>query len=148
MVAFGADQFGRRPGGDQKWSYFNLYFFSMGLAVLLALTVVVYIQENVGWGWGFGIPAIAMFLSVMSFVAGVPALREGQARGRCRSSSPRSGRGRRNCRRTPDRCTPVPQQGARRPHRRRRQAAAHNQLRFLDRAAVVTPGDVRRRRLR
>jgi dipeptide/tripeptide permease len=75
VVAFGADQFGqrgRRPGGEQKWSYFNLYFFSMGLAVLLALTVVVYIQENVGWGWGFGIPAIAMFLSVFSFMVGYP----------------------------------------------------------------------------
>uniref|UniRef100_A0A0E0DRC6 Major facilitator superfamily (MFS) profile domain-containing protein n=1 Tax=Oryza meridionalis TaxID=40149 RepID=A0A0E0DRC6_9ORYZ len=75
VVAFGADQFGlggRRPGGEQKWSYFNLYFFSMGLAVLLALTVVVYIQETVGWGWGFGIPAIAMFVSVLSFVVGYP----------------------------------------------------------------------------
>uniref|UniRef100_A0A0D9WGG9 Uncharacterized protein n=1 Tax=Leersia perrieri TaxID=77586 RepID=A0A0D9WGG9_9ORYZ len=73
VVAFGADQFGlggKRPGGEQKWSYFNLYFFSMGLAVLLALTVVVYIQENVGWGWGFGVPAIAMFVSVSSFVIG------------------------------------------------------------------------------
>jgi peptide/histidine transporter 3/4 len=40
--------------------------------VLLALTVVVYIQENVGWGWGFGIPAIAMFVSVLSFVVGYP----------------------------------------------------------------------------
>lgn len=75
VVAFGADQFGqrgKRPGGEQQWSYFNLYFFSMGLAVLLALTVVVYIQENVGWGWGFGIPAIAMFASVLSFVVGYP----------------------------------------------------------------------------
>jgi peptide/histidine transporter 3/4 len=75
VVAFGADQFGvggRRPGGEQKWSFFNFYFFTMGLAVLLALTVVVYIQENVGWGWGFGIPAIAMFVSVLSFVVGYP----------------------------------------------------------------------------
>uniref|UniRef100_A0ACD5TLR8 Uncharacterized protein n=1 Tax=Avena sativa TaxID=4498 RepID=A0ACD5TLR8_AVESA len=74
VVAFGADQFGvggRRPG-EQKWSFFNFYFFTMGLAVLLALTVVVYIQENVGWGWGFGIPAIAMFVSVLSFVVGYP----------------------------------------------------------------------------
>ncbi|CAM0955505.1 unnamed protein product [Alopecurus aequalis] len=74
-VAFGADQFGvggRRPGGEQKWSFFNFYFFTMGLATLLALTVVVYIQENVGWGWGFGIPAIAMFVSVLSFVVGYP----------------------------------------------------------------------------
>ncbi|VAH07392.1 unnamed protein product [Triticum turgidum subsp. durum] len=75
VVAFGADQFGvggRRPGGEQKWSFFNFYFFTMGLAVLLALTVVVYVQENVGWGWGFGIPAIAMFVSVLSFVVGYP----------------------------------------------------------------------------
>uniref|UniRef100_A0ACD5U3Y4 Uncharacterized protein n=1 Tax=Avena sativa TaxID=4498 RepID=A0ACD5U3Y4_AVESA len=74
VVAFGADQFGvggRRPG-EHKWSFFNFYFFTMGLAVLLALTVVVYIQENVGWGWGFGIPAIAMFVSVLSFVVGYP----------------------------------------------------------------------------
>ncbi|KAM0878209.1 hypothetical protein ACQ4PT_035015 [Festuca glaucescens] len=28
--------------------------------------------ENVGWGWGFGIPAIAMFVSVLSFVVGYP----------------------------------------------------------------------------
>jgi dipeptide/tripeptide permease len=33
---------------------------------------VVYIQENVGWGWGFGIPAIAMFVSIVVFVAGYP----------------------------------------------------------------------------
>ncbi|KAM0878208.1 hypothetical protein ACQ4PT_035015 [Festuca glaucescens] len=29
-------------------------------------------RENVGWGWGFGIPAIAMFVSVLSFVVGYP----------------------------------------------------------------------------
>ncbi|XP_072960196.1 protein NRT1/ PTR FAMILY 3.1-like [Typha angustifolia] len=76
VVTFGADQFdlhGPRPaGGEQKWSFFNLYFFSMGLAVVLALTVVVYIQENVGWGWGFGIPTIAMCISVIAFVFGYP----------------------------------------------------------------------------
>ncbi|KAI5001082.1 hypothetical protein ZWY2020_011041 [Hordeum vulgare] len=46
VVAFGADQFsvgGRRPSGKQKWSFFNFCFITMGLAVLLALTVVVYI---------------------------------------------------------------------------------------------------------
>lgn len=42
----------------------------MGMAKLTALTVVVYIQDNVGWSWGFGIPAIAMGLSVLAFVVG------------------------------------------------------------------------------
>ncbi|KAM0902265.1 hypothetical protein ACQ4PT_019329 [Festuca glaucescens] len=91
VVAFGADQFdqqkeeekrGEAQHGDEaggaeavagrKRQYFNLYFFTMGFAVLLALTVVVYIQENVGWGWGFGIPAIAMFVSILVFVLGYP----------------------------------------------------------------------------
>ncbi|KAJ6842020.1 uncharacterized protein M6B38_304155 [Iris pallida] len=74
VVAFGADQFdlsNPRPK-PRKWNFFNLYFFAMGLAVLLALTVVVYIQDNVGWGWGFGIPTIAMFMSVVAFVVGYP----------------------------------------------------------------------------
>ncbi|KAL6619244.1 hypothetical protein ACP70R_034383 [Stipagrostis hirtigluma subsp. patula] len=81
VVAFGADQFEhqKQPGGaeaaavaERKRRYFNLYFFTMGFAVLLALTVVVYIQENVGWGWGFGIPAIGMFVSIVVFLIGYP----------------------------------------------------------------------------
>lgn len=42
----------------------------MGLATLTALTVIVYIQDNVGWGWGLGIPTIAMTISVIVFVIG------------------------------------------------------------------------------
>ncbi|KAJ1262884.1 hypothetical protein BS78_09G143200 [Paspalum vaginatum] len=97
VVAFGTDQFEQeRPapeeeeqhrqkqgGGadadaaravvaERKRRYFNLYFFTMGVAALLALTVVVYIQDNVGWGWGFGIPAIAMFVSIVVFLVGYP----------------------------------------------------------------------------
>ncbi|KAJ4784008.1 Major facilitator superfamily protein [Rhynchospora pubera] len=75
VVPFGADQFGlngTQPTAQKGWNFFNLYFFSMGLAVLLALTVVVYVQDNVGWGWGFGIPTIAMFFSVIAFIVGYP----------------------------------------------------------------------------
>ncbi|XP_020572706.1 protein NRT1/ PTR FAMILY 3.1-like [Phalaenopsis equestris] len=78
VVAFGADQFEldrsqQRPrGSGLKWSYFNIYFFSKGVAKLLAITVVVYIQDNVGWGLGFGIPTIAMFFAGMAFFAGSP----------------------------------------------------------------------------
>uniref|UniRef100_A0A0D9WGH0 Major facilitator superfamily (MFS) profile domain-containing protein n=1 Tax=Leersia perrieri TaxID=77586 RepID=A0A0D9WGH0_9ORYZ len=71
IMAFGADQLeldahGRRP----KWSFFNLYFFGVELAKLTAVTAVVYIQENVGWGWGLGVPTIAMFAAVIAFVSG------------------------------------------------------------------------------
>ncbi|KAA8517363.1 hypothetical protein F0562_017631 [Nyssa sinensis] len=42
----------------------------MAMASLSALTVVVYIQDNVGWGWGLGLPTIAMALSIIAFVVG------------------------------------------------------------------------------
>lgn len=42
----------------------------MGMATLTALTVVVYIQDNVGWGWGLGIPTVAMALSIIAFAVG------------------------------------------------------------------------------
>ena len=48
----------------------------MGMASLLALTVVVYVQDNVGWGWGLGIPTIAMMVSIISFLVGSPLYRK------------------------------------------------------------------------
>ncbi|PAN19541.1 hypothetical protein PAHAL_3G281200 [Panicum hallii] len=90
VVAFGTDQFDQEPPeehqkqqekqgtsgaeavAERKRRYFNLYFFTMGVAALLAVTVVVYIQDNVGWGWGFGIPAVAMLVSIVVFVVGYP----------------------------------------------------------------------------
>ncbi|KAI5067352.1 hypothetical protein GOP47_0017880 [Adiantum capillus-veneris] len=91
VAAFGADQLldasdsstknreGKTEQHDLKhpmalstWSFFNCYFFVTGVSSLLAVTVVVYIQDNVGWGFGFGIPAALMFLSVVSFLLGMP----------------------------------------------------------------------------
>lgn len=77
IVAFGADQFDEKdPKQHTKtWKYFNWYYFTMGASMLVAVTVLVYIQDNVGWGWGLGIPTIAMFLSIIAFVVGYPLYR-------------------------------------------------------------------------
>lgn len=74
VVTFAADQFDMSKSGvaGRSWNFFNLYYFSMGMATLTALTVVVYIQDNVSWGWGLGIPTIAMALSLIAFVLGSP----------------------------------------------------------------------------
>ncbi|XP_048427824.1 protein NRT1/ PTR FAMILY 3.1-like [Pyrus x bretschneideri] len=77
VVSFGADQFDEN---DEKqttktWNYFNWYYFAMGASILVAVTVLVYIQDNIGWGWGLGIPTIAMFLSVIAFLIGYPLYR-------------------------------------------------------------------------
>ncbi|KAI3720015.1 hypothetical protein L6452_20922 [Arctium lappa] len=77
VVAFGADQF---DGTDEKqktstWKFFNWYYFSMGASMLVAVTVIVYIQDNIGWGWGLGVPSIAMTVSIVTFVIGYPLYR-------------------------------------------------------------------------
>ncbi|WJX83524.1 hypothetical protein P8452_66184 [Trifolium repens] len=74
VVPFSADQFDMTKDGvaSRKWNLFNWYFFIMGFASLSALTIVVYVQDNVGWGWGLGIPTIAMLISIVSFMLGSP----------------------------------------------------------------------------
>ncbi|CAK9188550.1 unnamed protein product [Ilex paraguariensis] len=78
VVTFAADQFDMNKSKveSRSWNFFNWYFFCMGMASLLALTVVVYIQDNVGWGWGLGIPTIAMMVSIISFLVGSPLYRK------------------------------------------------------------------------
>ncbi|WJZ93042.1 hypothetical protein VitviT2T_012005 [Vitis vinifera] len=74
VVTFAADQFdmSKSKVASRSWNFFNWYYFSMGLATLSALTIVVYIQDNVGWGWGLGLPTIAMALSIIAFLVGSP----------------------------------------------------------------------------
>lgn len=76
-VAFGADQFDVTDPKQktQTWKFFNWYYFCMGVSMLVAVTVIVYIQDNVGWGWGLGIPTVAMLFSLVAFVAGYPMYR-------------------------------------------------------------------------
>nr|GMD80455.1 protein NRT1/ PTR FAMILY 3.1 [Ipomoea batatas] len=77
VVAFGADQFDETdPKQKTKtWRFFNWYYFCMGTSMLVAVTVVVYIQDNIGWGWGFGVPTIAMAFSIFTFIFGYPLYR-------------------------------------------------------------------------
>ncbi|QHO43742.1 hypothetical protein HN873_017099 [Arachis hypogaea] len=77
VVAFGADQFDESdPKQSTKtWGYFNWYYFVMGASILVAVTVIVYIQDNIGWGLGLGIPTVAMFLSIIAFIVGYPLYR-------------------------------------------------------------------------
>ncbi|CAA3003670.1 NRT1 PTR FAMILY [Olea europaea subsp. europaea] len=77
VVAFGADQFDETDPKQKTatWKFFNWYYFCMGASILVAVTVIVYIQDNIGWGWGLGIPTIAMALSIIAFIFGYPLYR-------------------------------------------------------------------------
>nr|GEV50130.1 protein NRT1/ PTR FAMILY 8.1-like [Tanacetum cinerariifolium] len=72
VSSYGADQFDESDEVEKKHksSFFNWFYFSINIGALIASTLLVWIQDNVGWGWGFGIPAVAMALAVLSFFSG------------------------------------------------------------------------------
>ncbi|KAI3875509.1 hypothetical protein MKW98_018185 [Papaver atlanticum] len=72
VSSFGADQFDDTDEVEKKSksSFFNWFYFTINIGALLAASVLVYIQTNVGWSWGFGIPAVAMAIAVVSFFSG------------------------------------------------------------------------------
>ncbi|PRW50755.1 NRT1 PTR FAMILY -like [Chlorella sorokiniana] len=74
VSAFGADQFDEADPQDrrEKTSFFNWFYFFVNIGSLLAVTIIVWVQENVGWALGFAIPALAMLCAIITFVAGSP----------------------------------------------------------------------------
>ncbi|KAJ4769122.1 Protein NRT1/ PTR FAMILY 5.1 [Rhynchospora pubera] len=72
VSSFGADQFDENDSVEKKskTSFFNWFYFSINIGALIASSVLVYIQTNVGWSWGFGIPAVCMAIAVVSFFSG------------------------------------------------------------------------------
>ncbi|WJX16421.1 hypothetical protein P8452_06447 [Trifolium repens] len=74
-IAFGADQLAIKENSNNGRildSYFNWYYTSIGASTIIALSVIAYIQENLGWKIGFGVPAVLMLISAFSFVIGSP----------------------------------------------------------------------------
>ncbi|KAH7547259.1 protein NRT1/ PTR FAMILY 1.1 [Ziziphus jujuba] len=70
-MAFGADQLINKKEGQNSErlmeSFFSWYYAAASVAVVIAFTGIVYIQDHLGWKIGFGIPAILMFISALSF---------------------------------------------------------------------------------
>ncbi|XP_055810255.1 protein NRT1/ PTR FAMILY 1.2-like [Solanum dulcamara] len=74
-IIFGADQLENKENPRNQRlieSYFNWYYASTGISTILAVTIMVYIQDRYGWKIGFGVPLILMFLSVSMFLIGSP----------------------------------------------------------------------------
>ncbi|XVF89192.1 hypothetical protein PTKIN_Ptkin19aG0110400 [Pterospermum kingtungense] len=68
-LAFGADQLDKNnpENAGTLQSYFNWYYASVSFSALIAVTCIVYIQDNLGWKIGFGVPVMLMFMSSISF---------------------------------------------------------------------------------
>ncbi|KAK7256801.1 hypothetical protein RIF29_30301 [Crotalaria pallida] len=71
-IAFGADQVDvtTETGKSQLESFLNWWYFLFTIALLFALTVVVYIQTSVSWFVGFIIPTACFACSLTIFILG------------------------------------------------------------------------------
>lgn len=72
LTGLGADQFDIEDPKQKKRvrSYFNWLFFYMSVGACFALTVIIYVAENVSWVWGFGIMGMSMVLSLVCLLTG------------------------------------------------------------------------------
>lgn len=72
LPAHGAEQFDESTvqGRKQRSTFFNYFVFCLSCGGLIAVTLVVWVEDNKGWQWGFGISTLAILLSVPVFLAG------------------------------------------------------------------------------
>ncbi|KAI6694412.1 hypothetical protein NL676_022122 [Syzygium grande] len=81
LQTHGADQIDR---GNQRLvaAYFNWYFFSSCTGNLVASTVMIWVEENLGWRWSFKILIATLSLALAVFVSGLRLYRYKLPRGR------------------------------------------------------------------
>ncbi|XP_050139588.1 protein NRT1/ PTR FAMILY 2.7-like isoform X1 [Malus sylvestris] len=67
LATLGANQFDKPK---HQASFFNWFFFTLYSITVVALTVIVYIEDNVGFKWGFGLCVIANLIGMAIFFSG------------------------------------------------------------------------------
>ncbi|KAJ7953741.1 NRT1/PTR family protein 2.2 [Quillaja saponaria] len=71
-VPFAIDQFDLTTIEGRKGSsrFYNWYYTSFTVIMLINQTIVVYIQDSVSWTLGFSLPALLMLWAIILFIAG------------------------------------------------------------------------------
>lgn len=73
----GAEQFDdkTKEGRKKRSAFFNYYVFCLSCGGLIAVTFVVWIEDNIGWQWGFGVSTLTILLAIPIFLLGSPTYR-------------------------------------------------------------------------
>lgn len=68
----GAEQFDESTpeGRKHQLTFFNYFVFSLLCGALMAVTFVVWIEDNIGWQWGFGVSTATILISNPIFLLG------------------------------------------------------------------------------
>ncbi|XVF35586.1 hypothetical protein REPUB_Repub18cG0158700 [Reevesia pubescens] len=77
VSGFGTDQFDEKDEKEkaQMAYFFNRFFFVISTGTLMAVTVLVYIQDEVGRSWGYEICSVSMFVALLIFLSGTKRYR-------------------------------------------------------------------------
>ncbi|KAK6236215.1 hypothetical protein SCA6_011552 [Theobroma cacao] len=77
VSGFGTDQFDKNDKKEkqQMASFFDIFYLIINIGTLLAVTVLVYIQDKVGRSWGYGICSVTMLLAAFIFLSGTKKYR-------------------------------------------------------------------------
>ncbi|KAJ0089527.1 hypothetical protein Patl1_13103 [Pistacia atlantica] len=77
VSGFGTDQFDEKDEKEktQMAYFFSRFFFFISLGTLTAVTVLVYLQDEVSRSLGYGICSISMFTAILIFLAGTKRYR-------------------------------------------------------------------------
>ncbi|KAA8522245.1 hypothetical protein F0562_012918 [Nyssa sinensis] len=72
VSGFGSDQFddSDKQERTQMTNFFNWFFFLISIGSLAAVTVLVYIEDNLGRRWGYGICVCAIVIGLVVFLSG------------------------------------------------------------------------------
>ncbi|CAK8539469.1 unnamed protein product [Lathyrus sativus] len=72
VSGFGSDQFDESDKDEKKGmiKFFSWFYFFVSIGSLAAVTVLVYIQDNIGRDWGYGICAVAIVVAVLVYLSG------------------------------------------------------------------------------
>ncbi|VAH00736.1 unnamed protein product [Triticum turgidum subsp. durum] len=77
VSGFGTDQFDEREDRERAAMgyFFDRFFFFISLGTLLAVTVLVYIQDHIGRSWAYGLCSGAMLVAIAVFLSGTKRYR-------------------------------------------------------------------------
>ncbi|KAJ6842298.1 putative protein NRT1/ PTR FAMILY 4.6 [Iris pallida] len=77
LPSHGAEQFDEDTiqGRNLRSTFFNYFVFCLSCGALVAVTFVVWVEDNEGWQWGFGISTATILLSIPVFLSGSSAYR-------------------------------------------------------------------------
>ncbi|XP_066388653.1 protein NRT1/ PTR FAMILY 6.3-like [Miscanthus floridulus] len=72
VSGFGSDQFDESHAGERRkmLRFFNWFYFFVSIGALLAVTALVYVQDNVGRRWGYGVCAVGILCGLGVFLLG------------------------------------------------------------------------------